>query len=84
MRLRLLVVLIPLFGLLGACKRHGGSPDGSANDLGVGSDGGGVDLGPTVDLGPAGALTFESGPVRPVALSADGTRLIAARIDFRH
>lgn len=89
MRARLLVGLsfslhLALIGglvgcLLGGCRHHG--PDSGADDLATGADQGtGGDLGPGVDLGPASALTFESGPVRPVALSADGTRVFVANI----
>src|SRR5438270_568 len=31
-------------------------------------------------LGPGAALTFESGPVRPLALSSDGARLFVANL----
>jgi DNA-binding beta-propeller fold protein YncE len=39
-----------------------------------------ADAPPTVVAGPGAKLTFESGPVRPLALSPDGTRLFVANI----
>ncbi len=59
--------------LFAACDKHHGSspPDG-------GGDGGGPqDAGPPPPS-PSLGLTFETGPVRPVALSADGTQLFVA------
>jgi DNA-binding beta-propeller fold protein YncE len=53
------------------------SPDGGAVE--AGHEGGGMDSGTGTDAGGiTPTFTFESGPVRPVALSPDGTRLFVA------
>ena len=62
------LLFVPLF----ACSSHGSAPDAGANALDAGPDGG------SVLSGISPTFTFESGPVRPLALSPDGTRLFAA------
>src|SRR5262249_51105719 len=56
-----------------------GMPDGGAHFADSGGPGNG-DGPPTLSTGAGAGLIFESGPVRPIALSSDGSRLYVANI----
>jgi YVTN family beta-propeller protein len=64
----------------GATAEDGGSNDGSGSD-GTASGDGSPDVDANVPVGAldvAPTFTFESGPVRPIAMSPDGTHLFVA------
>src|SRR5262249_5593728 len=74
-RLCRLVVLVGI-AACGSGSDTGGSPDAPPGGT---PDAAPADA-PTSTVGPGAQLTFESGPVRPLALSPDGTRLYVANI----